>query len=68
MTFDEEVRRVWQKRISGAGILFLLNRYLTLASSLVSIVQFLPWHSLPEGPLYPYPEKPLGPYEQVSIN
>lgn len=27
LTFDEEVDRIWKRRVSTASILFLLNRY-----------------------------------------
>ena len=27
LTFDEEVDRIWERRVSTASILFLLNRY-----------------------------------------
>ena len=43
ITFGEEVRCVWGRRVSGASVLFLLNRYAILVVSLASIVQVLPW-------------------------
>lgn len=43
ITFDEEVRCVWKRRISGASILFVLNRYVMLLASLASIVKFIPF-------------------------
>lgn len=66
ITFGEEVRCVWRKRISVASVLFLLNRYLTLVSSTVNMVQLLPWQSRPEGPRYPYLVVPDKPYDKVS--
>lgn len=44
ITFDEEVRCVWKRRISGASVLFILNRYIMLVASLASIVKFIPLH------------------------
>ncbi|KAF5321748.1 hypothetical protein D9619_001272 [Psilocybe cf. subviscida] len=29
LTFPEEVDRIWKRKISGASILFLINRYVT---------------------------------------
>lgn len=43
ITLGEEMRCVWRKGISGASVLFVLNRYAILAASLASIVQLLPW-------------------------
>lgn len=47
ITFDDEVRCVWRRRISGASTLFLLNRYAILAASLVGVVQVVPWGTVP---------------------
>lgn len=46
ITFDAEVRCIWRRKISGASVLFVLNRYATLVASLASIVQFLPWETM----------------------
>lgn len=43
ITFGEEVRCVWGRRISGASALFLVNRYATLTLSLAGLVQVVPW-------------------------
>lgn len=43
ITFDEEVRCVWKRRISGASVLFILNRYIMLVASLASIVKVIPF-------------------------
>lgn len=67
ITLGEEVRCVWKKRISAASVLFLLNRYLTLVSSLVSVVLLLPWPSFPEVAGFPYTEEPVEPYNTVGI-
>lgn len=48
ITFGEEVNCVWKRRISGASILFFLNRYAMLVASLVGIVQILPWSKIPD--------------------
>lgn len=67
VTLGEEVRCVWKKRISAASVLFMLNRYLTLVSSLVSVVLLLPWPSFPEVSGFRYTEEPVEPYNTVSI-
>ena len=30
LTFDQEVKLFWRKRLTGAGVLFLANRYTTI--------------------------------------
>lgn len=45
ITSDDEVRCIWRRRISGATVLFVLNRYAILVVSLASIVQVLPWNT-----------------------
>ncbi|RDB18705.1 hypothetical protein Hypma_014732 [Hypsizygus marmoreus] len=40
LTFSEEVERIWKRRITGAAILFLINRYLTPLQFLVIIDAF----------------------------
>lgn len=42
ITVGEEVRCVWRRRVSGGSVLFVLNRYAVLASSLASIIHVLP--------------------------
>ncbi|RPD69066.1 hypothetical protein L226DRAFT_617051 [Lentinus tigrinus ALCF2SS1-7] len=39
LTFDKEVGLFW-KRISGASLLFLVNRYMTLLTQIFDVVQF----------------------------
>lgn len=46
ITFGEEVRCVWGRRISGASALFLVNRYATLTLSLAGLVQVVPWNKV----------------------
>lgn len=46
ITFDEEVRCVWKRRISGASVLFILNRYIMLVASLANIVNFIPFPAI----------------------
>lgn len=48
ITFDEEVRCIWRRRISAATILFVVNRYAILALSAASIIGIIPWKSQPE--------------------
>ena len=40
LTLDKEVGLFWKKRISGASLLFLCNRYLTLLTQMFDMVQF----------------------------
>ncbi|PPR07614.1 hypothetical protein CVT24_004167 [Panaeolus cyanescens] len=40
LTFSDEVERIWKQKISGATILFLLNRYLTPLQFIVIINAF----------------------------
>ncbi|RPD53397.1 hypothetical protein L226DRAFT_540571 [Lentinus tigrinus ALCF2SS1-7] len=37
LTFEREVNLFWKSRITGAGVLFFLNRYVVLVTSLLSI-------------------------------
>ena len=38
-TFDEEVMRVWKGKVTGATVMFILNRYLGLLYSTLSAIQ-----------------------------
>ncbi|KAM5533918.1 hypothetical protein V8D89_012458 [Ganoderma adspersum] len=40
-TFDEELARVWMGRVTGATVLFTLNRYLGILYSTLSAIQGL---------------------------
>ncbi|KAF8994599.1 hypothetical protein BDQ17DRAFT_1331078 [Cyathus striatus] len=40
LTFPEEVERIWKRQISGASILFLLNRYITPLQFIVILDAF----------------------------
>jgi len=40
LTFSEEIERVWKQKITGASVLFLLNRYLTPLQFIVIVVAF----------------------------
>ncbi|KAJ3503715.1 hypothetical protein NLJ89_g8309 [Agrocybe chaxingu] len=40
LTFDDEVERIWKHRLSGASLLFLLNRYISPLRSIVAITAF----------------------------
>ena len=42
ITFDLEVQLFWKRQLTGAGILFLLNRYLLLTNVLFAISPALP--------------------------
>lgn len=37
LTFDREVRHIWQRKVSAATWIFLLNRYLVIALYAVNI-------------------------------
>ncbi|KAH9906593.1 uncharacterized protein BXZ73DRAFT_110455 [Epithele typhae] len=39
LTFSREVEFFWKRRVSGATILFITNRYLLLLDQLLSLVQ-----------------------------
>ncbi|RDX52918.1 hypothetical protein OH76DRAFT_134940 [Lentinus brumalis] len=46
LTLDKEAGLFWKKKISGASLLFLCNRYLTLltrVSATVDLCQYVPW-------------------------
>ena len=38
ITFDLEVSEIWQKRMTGAKILFFLNRYLFLIAQFLTVL------------------------------
>ena len=38
LTFVQEVQLIWHRRITGATVLFVLNRYLTLMIVLMSLI------------------------------
>ncbi|CAA7263896.1 unnamed protein product [Cyclocybe aegerita] len=40
LTFDDEVERIWKHRLSGASLLFLLNRYISPLRSIVATTAF----------------------------
>lgn len=46
ITLDAEIKYIWRRRVSGASVLFILNRYSLLAASLASMVQFLPFQTV----------------------
>lgn len=71
ITFSEEVRCVWRRRVSGASALFLVNRYTMLVVSLASIVQVIPWKViLPHGVSADFDKPPddTGIYGTVSVD
>ncbi|KAF9449493.1 hypothetical protein P691DRAFT_727899 [Macrolepiota fuliginosa MF-IS2] len=40
LTFAQEVERIWKHRLSAAAVLFLVNRYATLAQFIIVLVAF----------------------------
>ena len=40
LTLDKEARLFWKRKISGASLLFLFNRYLTVLTQVLDVVQF----------------------------
>ncbi|KAJ3504173.1 hypothetical protein NLJ89_g8078 [Agrocybe chaxingu] len=40
LTIDDETERIWKERLSGASLLFLLNRYVSLLRAIVGIAAF----------------------------
>lgn len=45
ITFADEVRCVWQRKFTGATVLFFINRYFTLLYRTLMVVQMLPWQT-----------------------
>lgn len=43
MTISQEVRYVWGQRLTGATIIFLLNRYMVLILGVTIILQTVAW-------------------------
>ena len=41
ITFDRELRHIWQRKLSSATVIFVLNRYTILALYLVNLVRYL---------------------------
>lgn len=41
ITFDRELRHIWQRKLSSATIIFVLNRYTVLALYFVNLVRYL---------------------------
>ncbi|RPD56564.1 hypothetical protein L226DRAFT_455382 [Lentinus tigrinus ALCF2SS1-7] len=42
ITFDSEIRLVWSRRITGASVLFFLNRYIMLLQNVITVPSFVP--------------------------
>lgn len=40
ITIDNEVRLIWRRRITGASVIFFLNRYIMIADSIITIASF----------------------------
>ena len=40
LTLDKEAKLFWKRKISGASLLFLFNRYLTVLTQVLDVVQF----------------------------
>ncbi|KAI0820865.1 hypothetical protein BC628DRAFT_1341323 [Trametes gibbosa] len=45
LTFDNEVRLIWGRKITGASIIFFLNRYLILFQNAITVASYWPWSS-----------------------
>ncbi|OBZ73410.1 hypothetical protein A0H81_07276 [Grifola frondosa] len=45
ITIGQEIDFIWSAPLNGATIVFSLNRYVNLATSLFNILQFVPWDS-----------------------
>jgi len=43
ITIAQEVRYVWSQRLTGATLIFLLNRYVVLILGITIILQTVPW-------------------------
>ncbi|KAI9068729.1 hypothetical protein FKP32DRAFT_1671971 [Trametes sanguinea] len=42
ITFDSEVRLIWRRKITGATILFFLNRYIMILQNAITLVTYFP--------------------------
>lgn len=43
LTFLREVKYVWQRRLSGVMVVFLLNRYVVMSNRMVRLIQLKLW-------------------------
>ncbi|KAI0696084.1 hypothetical protein BC835DRAFT_1414477 [Cytidiella melzeri] len=43
LTFPDELRCIWSRKFSGATVLFVLNRYVSLISQLLLTIQLFSW-------------------------
>ena len=50
LTFSEEVKYVWRRKISAVSVLFLVNRYVVFINRLVRLVQVVSWEDYTEAP------------------
>ncbi|OSD02256.1 hypothetical protein PYCCODRAFT_1425384 [Trametes coccinea BRFM310] len=46
ITFDSEVRLIWRRKITGATILFFLNRYIMILQNAITLVTYFPVSNL----------------------
>ncbi|GJE93317.1 hypothetical protein PsYK624_094760 [Phanerochaete sordida] len=49
LTFSQEVGCVWNRKFTGASLLFIINRYVVLANRLVRLIQLVSWSGWKEG-------------------
>lgn len=42
LTFSDEIRFIWRRQITGAKILFLLNRYVFIAYTVTEVISGFP--------------------------
>ncbi|OJT13584.1 hypothetical protein TRAPUB_9865 [Trametes pubescens] len=42
ISFDDEVRLVWRRKITGASVIFFLNRYLLVLQSVITVASYWP--------------------------
>ena len=45
LTFGIEVQRIWQRRFSGATIIYLIIRYTMLSQSALYVISIVLWRS-----------------------
>lgn len=48
LTLSQEISTVWQRRFSGATVIYLLSRYTVLVNRLVRLVQVVSWRGFEE--------------------
>lgn len=48
LTFAQEVKCIWSRKLTGASLLYVLNRYAVLLNRLVRLIQLISWKGFTE--------------------